>query len=79
MGRKLRDVTTVNQVKVKQKNADTCVYKREYKYEPVEKRNERLSSRLIGKVRKDVTEIFPTRLKKPNGIRPGNGNPVSTT
>lgn len=82
MGRKFRDITTVNQVKVKQKNGDAYVYEREYRYDPVTKRNVRLSNKLIGKIRAGTTEIVPTRPKRQNGIsaaQSGSASPVSAS
>lgn len=77
MGRKFRDITTTSQVKVRQKNGDTYVYEREYKYDPATKKNERLSNRLVGKILQGTAEIVPTRPKKPNGAKQERGNPGS--
>lgn len=65
MGRKFRDIETTGQWKRRKKNGDVYVYESTYKYDPQTRKNRRISSRLVGKIRPGTDEIVPTREKQP--------------
>lgn len=70
MPRKASGEIKTSIVKVKQKNGDTYVCQRRYRYDPEKKNNVIVSSKLDSKIENGQTEQVPTRPKKPNGQGP---------
>lgn len=54
-------------VKVKKKNGDLYVEERVVQYDPEKKRNNILSTKLLGKIPAGETQMIPTRPKRPRG------------
>lgn len=67
MPRKASGTEKEYEVKVKQPNGDTYVYKRRVVYDPVKKTNRVLDSKLTGKIVQGTTTVVPTRTKRPSG------------